>query len=295
MKLTGVSAWALRAFGDALAFALCAASYTTSGELTPQTIWHTQSAWIGILCAPVQGEDGMFYGTASGTSSSMGSIFRLTSVGGYATVTNFNGANGHGPAGSLLLASDGNFYGTTATGGTSDQGTLFRFNPATGFQTLYSFNATNGLVMPKYNLVQAGDGMLYGVTVGNIPKIFRSTIQGVVTTVTNVGSFNQILPNDGLVLGPDGWLYGTVAIELPAPDPMSSIFKVSTKGEFQTLAVFQSTNPIPVSWPRAGLTAGADGYLYGTLAAVLVRGVTNYGIVFRMSTNGQMSTVAVFD
>src|SRR5205085_1616195 len=87
----------------------------------------------------VEGPDGDFYGTTTfaGASTGGGSIFRLTPAGSLAIVHFFNtspNTNGFNPVG-LLLASDGNFYGTTKYG----TGTLFRLTPSGEVTTLFRF------------------------------------------------------------------------------------------------------------------------------------------------------------
>ena len=42
----------------------------------------------------------------------------------------------------LILASDGNFYGTTSGGGTGNLGSIFQLTPAGVYTTVYSFPNT---------------------------------------------------------------------------------------------------------------------------------------------------------
>lgn len=75
----------------------------------------------------VQASDGNFYGTTSaGGASSNGTVFRITSTGGYDVLYSFtNGIDGAAPVAGLTQANDGKLYGTTA--GTNGQlGTVFR-------------------------------------------------------------------------------------------------------------------------------------------------------------------------
>ena len=142
----------------------------------------------------IQGSDGNLYGTtATGGAPSTscpqgcGTVFKVTPAGAETVLHSFGSspADGRGPSGALVLASDGNFYGTTASGGStassgsanancssanvysgySGCGTIYKITP-TGIATvLYSFGGTteDGTV-PTGALLQAGDGILYGIT-----------------------------------------------------------------------------------------------------------------------------------
>jgi uncharacterized repeat protein (TIGR03803 family) len=91
----------------------------------------------------IVGPDGALYGTGlqgGETNTANGGVFRLSLAGEYSPVYAFNGTDGSGPYGSLLLGKDGNLYGTTSgyvaqtedlTGGDQD-GTIFKLSPVGG-------------------------------------------------------------------------------------------------------------------------------------------------------------------
>jgi uncharacterized repeat protein (TIGR03803 family) len=104
------------------------------------------------LAGLVQDADGTFYGTtyAGGANSSFlapvqrliftagnadgyyggGTVFKMSASGGVNTLYEFSsGQDGANPAGGLLVASDGNLYGTTEQGGAYSMGTVFRISP----------------------------------------------------------------------------------------------------------------------------------------------------------------------
>jgi uncharacterized repeat protein (TIGR03803 family) len=115
----------------------------------------------------VPGIDGNLYGTAvQGGTNNLGVVFKLTPTGNITVLYNFTG-NGDGalPYGGLVLASDGNFYGTTSQAtATSGCGTIFRLSDG-NFQTLYTFPSDGSLgCNPQVTLVQHTNGALFGDT-----------------------------------------------------------------------------------------------------------------------------------
>jgi len=70
---------------------------------------------------------------------------------------------GSNPVGSLILASNGKFYGMTSAGGVNSVGALFQYDTTNLFIKRFDF-ATNDGYQPLGSLVQASNGNLYGVT-----------------------------------------------------------------------------------------------------------------------------------
>lgn len=141
------------------------------------------------IASLIQGKDGNLYGVNDGggpqncatsvasksVPSGCGTIFQLTPQGALATLYGFAPLAGDSPSvpGSLIQASDGNFYGTTGAGGSgncsSGCGTIFQLKPEGSLTTLYSFPPANVFGMPNdpaepAALIQATNGNLYGVT-----------------------------------------------------------------------------------------------------------------------------------
>jgi uncharacterized repeat protein (TIGR03803 family) len=122
---------------------------------------------------------GFLYGTTSaGGAGKFGTVFRIALVGhAFTTLHAFGGgvrakpANDDGavPTGRLLVASDGNLYGTTSLGGANaaidpnGDGTIFRVTPAGGYAVVHTFGASvDDSARPYAGLVQGLDGNLYG-------------------------------------------------------------------------------------------------------------------------------------
>ena len=76
----------------------------------------------------LQAPDGLLYGGAyGGGSGGQGTLFRVDALGtNFEVLHHLQGADGNGPAGGLLLASDGAFYGVASGGGFAGGGVVFR-------------------------------------------------------------------------------------------------------------------------------------------------------------------------
>ncbi len=120
------------------------------------TLLHTFSGSEGAepYAGLTLGRDGNFFGTAySGGRGAGGTIFVVGLDGSGADLHDFNiGTEGGNPMAKLLLASDGNFYGTTSLGGPFNCGTLFRFSVP--FKPAFkSIGVTNGAVILSWSAV----------------------------------------------------------------------------------------------------------------------------------------------
>lgn len=111
----------------------------------------------------VQGKDGNLYGTTIyGGTTGDGIIFKITPAGKLTTVYDFaNTPDGANPYAGLVLATDGNFYGTTYEGGASGLGTVFKLTAGGTLTILHSFSGADG-EFPYGGLVEGTDGNLYG-------------------------------------------------------------------------------------------------------------------------------------
>jgi len=94
---------------------------------------------------------------------------------------------GNTPDGSLVQASDGNFYGMTQYGGPFGGGTLCRVSANGTIKNIINFSDTNG-AYPLGSLVQGNDSILYGMTSAggqaNFGILFKFNIKtGVLTRI----------------------------------------------------------------------------------------------------------------
>ena len=113
----------------------------------------------------------------------------------------------------IVVASDGNIYGTAETGGGLGKGTIFRMTPTGDFAVLHNFtgNVTDGSY-PKGPLIEGPGGYLYGTTAlggaNGSGTLFKITRSGDFTLLYSFG--DRINPTGPLVQD-GGHFYGTVA------------------------------------------------------------------------------------
>jgi len=249
----------------------------------------------------VQGSNGNLYGTtADGGAHSDGTVFSVTTAGmSMNTLYNFCPqtpcSDGLVPKSGLVLANDGNFYGTTSEGGTNDLGTVFQITPSGTLTTIYSFDGTQHGANPAAALIQGTDGNLYGTTTNggsrNRGTMFKITTGGSLTVVLSFcmasGCSDGIGPSGSLIQGSDGNFYGTTVSG--GAYHRGTIYKVTPSGTLTTLHSFDLTDG---SQPTGGVVQGFDGNLYGTTYG---GGTHHWGTVFKIATSGEsFSTLRSF-
>ncbi len=212
----------------------------------------------------------------------------------------------YGVCGPLIAGGSGWYYGATPNGGSIGSGEIFRVKPAGEFEVVVQFTGKSGTFLGSYpigGLVRAGDGNLYGVTSFGGPNsggtIFRLTEDGELTTLASFSGGSNYLPGYSvplpprvpagpLVVGDDGNLYGTS--KFGGLGDNGSVFRVSLGGTLTILATFTgSSGSLPGMFPASRLVDGGDGNLYGVTTQ---GGTGNKGVIFRVSTDGSVATLA---
>jgi uncharacterized repeat protein (TIGR03803 family) len=260
------------------------------------------------LSAPILGTDGNFWGVSiSGTKNNYsncaigcGAIYKVTPEGAVTTEYAFcaqpNCADGWAPVGSLLQASDGNFYGTTYEGGSTTGclasegcGTIFKMTLQKVFTTLFTFSGTgsDGGNVWDVALIEGTDGALYGATsAGGLyggGTVFKITTAGVFTTLYNFCALANCAdgsePQGGLIQASDGNFYGTTSVN--GLYDGGTIYRITSTGTFTSLYNFCSLSGCADgSYPPSALFQATDGRIYGVTYDF---GTGGAGTVFRLN------------
>ena len=166
----------------------------------------------------------------------------------------------------LVLAANGNLYGTEEHGGSTGYGTVFELAPNGTLTTIYTFDQTHGAA-PSGTLVVGSDGNLYGTaaaggTAANpAGVVFKLTLKGSITVLHNFDSQSSegATPETGLVVGSDGNFYG--GTQTSAAAPYGTLFKISKAGSFSVVHTFDNSDG---NFPYSAPMQHTNGSIYGT-------------------------------
>jgi uncharacterized repeat protein (TIGR03803 family) len=169
----------------------------------------------------------------------------MTPAGALTRLVSFSGADGWEPAGGLVQAADGYFYGTTVWGGNLSLnagwgfGTVFKMSSAGALTTLVAFGGYNGSYCGS-GVVQGSDGNFYGTTggggAGGDGTVFKITPAGLLTTLVSFSGADGHRPYAPLVQGSDGNFYGTTSYG--GAGRGGTVFKMTPAGVLTTLVAF---------------------------------------------------------
>jgi uncharacterized repeat protein (TIGR03803 family) len=239
----------------------------------------------------------------------------MTPNGTLTTLYNFcsqpNCADGAVP-GQLVLANNGDLYGTTGNGGTNTCtlefappgcGTVFKITSVGALTTLYNFcaqpNCADGMFPPGLagGLVQASNGNFYGTTSAGganaVGTVFKITPSGTLTTLYSLCSLANCADGEyagGMVQASNGNLYGITYAG--GTDGGGTVFKITPSGTLTTLYSFCSlANCTDGQNPEAGLVQTTNGSLYGT---TLNGGAYGGGTIYKITPSGTFTTLYSF-
>jgi uncharacterized repeat protein (TIGR03803 family) len=271
--------------GLVLALGLTVAPAHASTLTTLHSFSYSKNDGYNPLAGVILGSDGTIYGnTSGGGANSGGIVFQIDGAGKFALLYSF--LDGASPVTPLLLDTAGDLFGTDQRGA-HKSGEVFELSAANTFASLMSCTA-------KQNDKDGGSasaviadkqGRLYGTTCMlayqfTPPKKLK-TLQAFHACDPS-GSY----PSAGLLSDNEGNLYG--ATLLGGANNFGSIYEISKAGVETTLYSF--TNGTDGEYPIGTLVADAAGNLYGVTRATS----DSDGTVFKLSTNGNLSTVHNF-
>lgn len=224
----------------------------------------------------IQASDGALYGTtAAGGIYGQGTVYGITTNGGFGVFYNFGATPGDGsqPNAGVVQGSDGALYGVAFSGGDMNYGTLFRLVPVPPPPMLarQPANVTN------YPFATASFSVgVNSFAPGNYQWYFNSSpIAGATSSSVSVlvnpaqlGGYSVTFTN----------LYGAVT------STVATLSMLAPTQALQTVVLHNfGAAPGDGQWPMAGLLQATNGQLFGTTYG---GGAYGNGTVFLLNTNG---------
>ncbi len=224
-----------------------------------------------------------------------------------ATLYRFTGADGSFSEGGLVFDSAGNLYGTTLFGGARSEGIVFKLTPSSNETVLHSFSSKSITTLciqpqgrgpdgaiPNRGLTTDSQGNLYGTTMrggncgsGTVFRVNSSGVEKVLYRFTGWADGSQ--PNPGLVLDPQGNLFGTTSAGGLTQFCCGTIFELTPSGTKRTL--YRFTGGADGNIPLAALVSDSNGNLYGTTNG---GGTYGFGTVFKLTPDGTETVLFSF-
>lgn len=253
---------------------------------------HTLFFILGFLCSiySATAQTELWSMAPAGGTDGNGAMYKISSDGStYTSVYNFptTSRDGSKPLYSApIQASDGNLYGMTSEGGNYKQGIIYKLNISTNtFTVIYHFTGESDGGLPFGPLMQASNGLLYGMTTSggngsNFGVIFSiDPVTNIYTKIYNFNNTNGAKPQGGFVQASDGLLY---AMTTDGGSGLGALISFNTS----TLVVTNLFNMSAASGhtPIGNLIQALNGKLYGLTTS---GGTTNAGTLFSydISTN----------
>ncbi len=244
------------------------------------------------LSIQVQAQPVMYGLTSSGGSNGVGTMFSITPSGNLSVVSNLNSTYVAAPEGSLLYASDGNFYASSYEGGWDDSCTIWCCSAYGGIRTVIDLFSIWGNSDPEGNsLIQAMDGNMYGmVTLGGdgYGVLFQLGLNGQYSALHFFTGADGYAPYGSLIQAPDGSFWGMTSSG--GNTGAGNIFTYTLSGG--VTSVYSFVSGTDGSAPYGDLLLANDGNFYGLTYS---GGKYNYGTLFRYSQSGTFTKLVDFN
>jgi uncharacterized repeat protein (TIGR03803 family) len=233
----------------------------------------------------VRGTDGYLYGmTPNGGTYGHGTLFKISTTGDITILKHFNYyAEGGNPKGSLIQATDGNFYGMLNGSSTYSGGAIFKMTPGGQFSVIKNLSLGTDGGGPNGRLLQASDGSFYGINTSGgafgYGTIFRLTLGGVYSVLKAFNGTTEGANSYGsLIQASNGALYGMT--RYGGDFKSGVIFRIETTGGYKVIKHLNSATD--AAGPRGNLVQGKDGWLYGMSPS----GSSYNGVIFKINMEG---------
>ena len=255
----------------------------TTNSVTVNSFFLGPNDAAGSSGGVMQASNGKLYGLAAqGGLPNLGVLYEFNiTTNTYSTVVAFGeSTTGKWSQGSLMKASNGKLYGTTYRGGINNAGVLFEYDATTNTQIVkFNFDITSTGLNPKGKLIQASNGLLYGMTsiggANNSGTLFQyNTVTNVYSKLFDFDAISGNSPNGSLLQAADGNLYGLTVNG--GVNNFGALFQynISTNTIIKKID-FDATSGIN---PYGDLIQATDGYLYGLCVS---GGTNNNGTLFQ--------------
>jgi uncharacterized repeat protein (TIGR03803 family) len=213
----------------------------------------------------------------------------------FTTLGNFTGFNGATPfLGSMVQATNGNYYGSTFYGGKNNAyGAIFQLTAAGKLSALYTFCLSTGCpdgAFPAVAPMLGSDRNFYGTTLAggnsiNAGTVYKMTIGGKLTTLY---AFCPTQPCSdgfgpvGLIQGSNSNFYGVAGSG--GAYGQGTFFELTSTGQFKVLHSFCNQPGCATgALPSASPIQASNGNFYGTTTG---GGFHGGGVVYEITPGG---------
>jgi uncharacterized repeat protein (TIGR03803 family) len=245
---------------------------------------------------------GHLYGTTSGGGASgAGVVFKVDTSGNETVLYSFTGGSDGGFSDSgVVLDWFGNVYGTTAFGGAAGLGVVFKIDRSGHETVLLTFTRGLGGDQPDFaGVVVDWFGNLYGTTAfggaGGIGVVYKLDPRGNETVLYAFpGAADGQYPyNAGVILGPDGHLYGTTFYG--GRNGHGVVYKLDGDGDDEDLLyTFELLSASGFGQPGQGVIRDSAGNLYGATFIGQADVGYGFGVVYKVDPSGHTTVLHNF-
>lgn len=290
--------------GALLGSALVLAAFTTTAQARNITVLHDFAGPPSdgsYVYNPVTFDTaGNLFGAANlGGSANSGVIYEITPGGTETVIHSFDGAAGGSDpnAGVTLDPSTGDIYGSTTFGGNGSCrngcGILYELAADGTYTVLRKFDPGTDGESPVGTLLRDKSGNLFGVAGGGGPNgagtVFEYSAKGHFSVLHAFSGSDGFQPVGSLIEGSGGNLYGVT--NSGGTDQYGTVFKLAPDGTLTTLYSFTGGND--GGYPQGGVKFDRSGNLYGA-TNLAGNGTTPYGTVYKLATDGTLTTLYAF-